>query len=308
MDTRQDGNSRGVDSRDDVQNAVLGDLQRSATSQDGLRDGSGEDSHGGMMSFWEHLDELRSYLVKIVAVVLGLAVVAFCFRQPMFDIILAPGKDTFVTYRLFGYLGRLISESFELVRFQVDLISTGLTQQFVIHMKAAFAFGLLFSSPYVLYCLFRFISPALYVNERKYAVRLVGSGYLMFLIGVLLNYFLIFPLTFRFLGTYQVDASVANMITLQSYVQTLFNLCLVLGMVFEIPVLAWLFAKMGLLRASFLRRYRKHAVVVIFVVAAIITPTSDVFTLTLVSLPMWLLYELSIRVVARTQGKKEQVP
>lgn len=128
-------------------------------------------------------------------------------------------------------------------------------------------------------------------------MRVVGSGYLMFIMGVLLSYYLIFPLTFRFLGTYQVSDEVENMITLQSYISTLIMMSLAMGIVFEIPILSWLFAKLGFLSADFMRHYRKHAVIIILAVAAIITPTSDIFTLSLVALPMWVLYEISIYIV-----------
>ena len=126
----------------------------------------------------------------------------------------------------------------------------------------------------------------------------------MFLMGVAVSYFLIFPLTFRFLGTYQVSGEVENMIVLQSYISTLVLMCLTMGIVFEIPILSWLFAKLGFLTADFMRRYRKHAIVIILIVAAVITPTSDVFTLSLVTLPMWVLYEASSLVVNRAASKK----
>ena len=135
-------------------------------------------------------------------------------------------------------------------------------------------------------------------------VRVVGGGYAMFALGVAVSYFLIFPLTFRFLGTYQVSGEVENMIVLQSYISTLVLMCLTMGIVFEIPILSWLFAKLGFLTADFMRRYRKHAIVIILIVAAVITPTSDVFTLSLVTLPMWVLYEASILVVNRAASKK----
>ena len=167
-------------------------------------------------------------------------------------------------------------------------------------MKAAFCVGALLASPYILYQLFRFVSPALYSNERRYALRVVVGGYVMFLVGVAISYFLIFPLTFRFLGTYQVSGEVENLIALPSYISTLLTMSLAMGLVFEIPMLAWLFAKLGFLSAPFMRHYRRHAIVLILVVAAIITPTSDVFTLSLVALPMWLLYEASIFIVKRT--------
>lgn len=125
----------------------------------------------------------------------------------------------------------------------------------------------------------------------------------MFALDVAVSYFLIFPLTFRFLGTYQVSGEVENIIALQSYISTLMTMSLAMGLVFEIPILSWLFAKLGLLSDGFMRKYRKHAIVVILVVAAIITPTSDVFTLSLVALPMWLLYEISILIVNKTANK-----
>lgn len=145
--------------------------------------------------------------------------------------------------------------------------------------------------------LFRFVSPALYARERKYAYGVVGGGYVMFALGVLLNYFLIFPLTFRFLGTYQVAAEVDNFITLQSYMDTLATMSLMLGVVFEIPVLSFLLAKFGLISSAIMSRFRRHAIIAILLVAAIITPTSDAFTLMLVAVPIWLLYEASILLV-----------
>ena len=257
-------------------------------------------------SFWEHLDVLRMAIVRslLVAVVFGVA--AFCFKEELFAVILAPKEADFITYRLLYSLSGLVTEA-DAPDFLVKLINTGLAGQFVIHMKAALCAGVLCASPYILYQLFRFVSPALYADERKYVVRVVGGGYAMFVVGVSVSYFLIFPLTFRFLGTYQVSGDVANLITLDSYISTLVLMCLSMGIVFEIPILSWLFAKLGLLSAGFMRKYRKHAIVVILVVAAIITPTSDVFTLSLVALPMWLLYEISIWIVKNSRRKNEVI-
>ena len=133
---------------------------------------------------------------------------------------------------------------------------------------------------------------------------MVGGGYAMFTLGVIVSYFLIFPLTFRFLGTYQVSGDVDNLITLDSYISTLVMMCLAMGIVFDIPILSWLFAELGFLSADFMRKYRKHAIVIILVVAAIITPTSDVFTLSLVALPMWVLYEGSIWIVKNSKANE----
>lgn len=253
-------------------------------------------------SFWEHLDVLRTALLKIVAVTVVFGIVAFVFKEQLFSIVLAPKEADFFTYRWLDRITGMITGD-GLQSFSVQLINTGLAEQFIIHMKTAMYAGLFCASPYILYQLFRFVSPALYADERKYVVRVVGGGYLMFMAGVLLSYYLIFPLTFRFLGTYQVSEDVVNMISLQSYMGTFFMMCLAMGLVFEIPILSWLFAKLGFLSPEFMRHYRKHAIVIILIIAAIITPTSDVFTLSLVSLPMWILYELSIWIVGKTKAK-----
>lgn len=254
-------------------------------------------------SFWSHLDELRSVILKSLAVTVVFAVVAFVFKDELFAIVLAPKEAGFITYRWLGHLADVFSGNDD-DGFNVQLINTGLAQQFIIHMKTALCAGVLAASPYILYQLFRFVSPALYEDERKYAVKVVGSGYLMFVIGVLVSYFLIFPLTFRFLGTYQVSGDVENLISLESYMATLITMSLAMGLVFEMPVVCWLFGKLGFLSDSFMRQYRRHAIVIILIVAAIITPTSDVFTLLAVSMPMWLLYEGSILLVKAT-GKKQ---
>lgn len=247
-------------------------------------------------SFREHLGELRRTIVKIVVATLLFSVVAFILKDGLFRVILAPKESDFVTYRLLYALSGLVTGT-NSSDFAVQLINTGLAEQFIIHMKAALCVGFICASPYALYQVFRFVSPALYADERQYAVRVAGCGYVMFMLGVLVSYFLIFPLTFRFLGTYQVSADVENMITLRSYISTMMVMSLAMGLVFEIPVLSWLFAKLGFISADFMRRCRKHACVAILVVAAVITPTSDIFTLAIVALPMWLLYEASIYLI-----------
>ena len=162
-------------------------------------------------------------------------------------------------------------------------------------MSVSFYAGILLASPYILYQLFHFISPALYQNEKKYSRWLIFWGYLLFLTGVLFSYFLIFPFTFRFLSTYQVSQEVEN---------TLNMLSLMMGITFEIPILTWLLAKLGILSADFMAQYRKHAWVVAMIIAAIITPTSDVFTMLIVTFPIVLLYEASIFLVRHTVKKR----
>ena len=146
------------------------------------------------------------------------------------------------------------------------------------------------------------ISPALYDNERNATAKFIGFGYIMFLLGIAINYFIIFPLTLRFLGTYQVDTEVRNLISLESYISTLLILSLLMGCMFEMPALSWLLAKIGILKAEFMRRYRRHAFVAILVIAAVITPTADIFTLSVVAIPLYLLYEFSIFIVKVTRN------
>ena len=249
-------------------------------------------------SFWDHLDILRSVILKIFTVWSVLSIVAFFFKAEVFDFLLAPKEADFILYHLLGNLcNRLGLESPSTVA--VQLINTGLAQQFMIHIKTAMCVGLVFATPYALYQLFGFIAPALYTKERRYTSRVVVCGYLMFLLGIALSYLIIFPLTVQFLGSYQVSAEVVNLISLESYMSTLIMMCLCMGVVCELPVVTWLLAKLGIVNPGMLSAYRRHAIVVILVVAAIITPTSDVFTLLIVSVPIWLLYEISIMIVRR---------
>ena len=244
-------------------------------------------------TFWDHLDVLRSSLIRIGVAIVLLAVAAFVMKDELFSIVLAPRNSDFVTYRLLG-----------VEAFCLHLMNTGLTEQFMIHMRTALYAGLLLASPYILYELFHFVSPGLYRQERRYAVWIVGAAYVMFLVGTMTNYFVVFPLTVRFLGTYQVSPDVANMLTLQSYIDTLLGMSLVMGVVFELPVVCGLMGRMGLLTDQWMGEYRRHAIVAILIVAAIITPTTDVFTLFIVALPIYLLYELSIWIVRMTKINK----
>lgn len=246
----------------------------------------------GSLTFWEHLDILRGSLIRMLVAAIVAGVAAFLLKDWLFDVVLAPSSSDFITYRLLG-----------VEPFRIELVNTGLTEQFMIHMKVSLVAGILIASPYILYLLFRFISPALYDNERRYSVRLTVAAYLMFLFGLAVNYFVIFPLTVRFLGTYQVSDDIHNLLTISSYVDTLAMMSLVFGIVFEIPVVSWLLARFGLLKSVWMSRYRRHAIVAIVIVAAVITPTSDVFTLFMVSLPIWLLYEASVLIVRITEKK-----
>lgn len=237
-------------------------------------------------SFWDHLDELRSRIIRVLLIIVVSTVVAFLLKEPLFNVVLAPRSSEFVSYRLLGVSA-----------FSIHLINTGLTEQFMVHMRTSLYIGVLLASPYIIYEMFRFVSPGLYDNERRYALWIVGSAYVMFILGTLLNYFLVFPLTVRFLGTYQVSADVTNMLTLQSYIDTLISMSFLMGVLFELPVVCWLLGRMGIINAQMMGAYRRHAIVAILVLAAIVTPTTDVFTLFVVALPIWILYELSVLIV-----------
>ncbi|MBQ6768634.1 MAG: twin-arginine translocase subunit TatC [Prevotella sp.] len=252
-----------------------------------------KDGQQELLSFGGHLEVLRRMLFRIIAVAGLIAVLVFCFKEQTFAMLLAPSRWDFVTYRLIEQLLQGVGIDFHFEPYHVDLIATELSSQFMTHVSTAVYLGLLASSPYIMYELFRFVSPALYENERRYSVRVSVTIYVLFIVGVLMTYFILFPISFRFLGTYSVDESVRSTITLDSYITTFLSLTLVMGAVFQLPVLSFFLGKMGVINAELLARYRRHALVLLMLVAAIITPP-DIMTLILVSIPLYLLYEASI--------------
>ena len=239
---------------------------------------------------------LRQMLFRVLAVVLLIAVVVFCFKDETFQLLLAPSEWDFVTYRWIERMIQAMGFDFHFEEYHVNLIATDLSSQFMTHITTAVYLGLLGASPYILFELFRFVSPALYDNERRYSVLVAVVIYALFLVGVLMNYFILFPISFRFLGTYSVAERVVSNITLDSYISTFVSLTLAMGLVFQLPVLAYFLGKMGFITSSMLAKYRRHALIVIMLLSAIITPP-DVMTLVLVAIPLYILYEVSIRVI-----------
>lgn len=229
-------------------------------------------------------------------------IVIFCFKDTTFSLLLAPSHDDFITYKWIESLAALVGVDFHFQGYTINLIATNLSSQFMMHITASAYLALLAASPYICYELFRFISPALYDNERRYSTRIVTVVYLLFLVGVLITYFLLFPIAVRFLGTYQVADAVKSTITIDSYIATFTTLTLLMGLVFQLPVIIFFLAKMGIVTPEILSRYRRHALVAIAIVSAIITPP-DVMTLILVTVPMYLLYELSIIVARKVKTK-----
>ena len=253
-------------------------------------------SDENLLTFGGHLEVFRRMLFRIIAVAAVIAAVVFCFKDVTWSILLAPSEWDFCTYRWLEAVMQSAGWDFRFEEYHVHLIATDLSSQFMTHITTAVYLGVLGASPYILYELFRFISPALYESERRYSVQVAGIIYVLFLLGVLMSYFVLFPISFRFLGTYSVSEKVVSNITLDSYISTFVSLTLVMGVVFQLPVIAFLLGKMGVVTSSVLARYRKHSLIVIMLLAAVITPP-DLMTLVLVTIPLYLLYEVSISVV-----------
>ena len=255
------------------------------------------------MSFWDHLEELRHTLFKIGGVLVVFAIAFFIFMPDIFDnIILAPCKGDFVLYQLFENITKKFPSlpQFSTEGFKVELININLASQFFIHMTTSLWLAVVFAFPFIVWFLWNFIKPALYENERKGSERAFLLGVTMFFLGVAVGYFVVFPITLRFLAEYKVSELDPNHISLHSYIDNFLMLIFIMGIVFEMPLVAWLLSKMGFLHREFFHNYRRHAVVVLLVLAAFITPTGDPFTLCIVFLPLYLLYELSAYFVSPT--------
>ncbi|MBR5673892.1 MAG: twin-arginine translocase subunit TatC [Muribaculaceae bacterium] len=255
------------------------------------------------MSFWDHIDALRSVLVRIVVVLVVMTLGLFFVMPSIFDrVILAPCHGDFVLYRLFERMTSSVSwlPQFTTDGFQVELINIKLASQFFIHMSTSFWLALVLTFPIVLYLLWSFVAPALYPREKRGVKTAFLIGCLMFFLGVAVGYFIVFPVTLRFLADYHVSQLVPNQISLDSYMDTFLMLIFIMGIIFELPLVAWLLGTLGVLHRGFFRTYRRHAVVVLLVLAAIITPTGDPFTLMVVFLPIYLLYEVSAYLVPKS--------
>lgn len=249
-----------------------------------------------MMTFGEHLEVLRRMLFRILIAISVFAIIIFCFKDITFHFLLAPSNSDFCLYIWIENIFEWIGYDFHFSTFEVTLIATELSSQFMTHISTSLYLGFLCASPYILFELFRFISPALYENERKYSIPLLFVIYALSIIGILMSYFILFPISFRFLGTYSVSEQVHSTITLDSYISTFVTLTLVMGLIFQLPIIAYFLAKIGVIDSEMLSHYRPYAFIIIMLVAAIITPP-DLMTLILVTIPLYLLYEVSILVI-----------
>lgn len=245
------------------------------------------------MPFTEHLEVLRKMLWRLACVLVVLMAAIFCFKDYVFDFLLAPKEYDFITFRTIEQILHHMGSDFRFEPYHISLINTELSGQFMAHIQTSLYLSVLLASPYIIVELFGFVAPALYDHERHLAVRVCTIMYVLFAIGVVTNYLLLLPISLRFLGTYQVSSDIVNTITLDSYISTFSTLTFLMGLVFQLPLVCWFLGRIGLISASMMRQYRRHALVIIMVVAALITPP-DVFTLLLVTLPLYLLYEVSI--------------
>jgi sec-independent protein translocase protein TatC len=258
------------------------------------------------MTFLEHLEVLRGHLLRSIVSIVVFAVVVFIFTEFIVDhILLAPKYPEFFTNRLLCSLGHLVhTDKLCINAVQFQLINIEMAGQFRINMTIALFGGMILAAPYIFWELYRFILPALKEKERKYSSGMVFYTSILFLIGILFGYFMIVPLTINFLGSYSVSNEVLNQINLKSYISTISSLIFATGLIFELPVLVYFLSKVGLVTPDFMRKYRRHAIIIILVVAGIITPP-DIFSQVMVSIPMYALFELSIFVSARVQRERD---
>lgn len=262
-----------------------------------------ENEEEGAMSFWDHLEVLRWALFRSACVLAVIMVGTFIAMPYIFDrFILAPTSNNFFTYRLINRIGGgMVTLSPD---FDVQIININVASQFMTHISTSISLAAVIAFPYFIWEIWKFIEPALFEDEVKHLRPAFLGGTVMFYVGCAIGYLLVFPFTFRFLVEYNLSSSITNQINLQSYIDNFTMLILVMGIVFEMPLLAWLLSLMGILRKSFLREHKRHAVVVLLVSAAIITPSGDPFTLMLVFVPLYVLYELSILVVRDKKPKE----
>jgi len=259
------------------------------------------------MTFLEHLEVLRGHLLRSIASVFVFAIVAFLLKNVIFDhVLLAPKDMNFFTNRMLCDFGHWVNTDklcINDIKFQ--LINIDMAGQFRIHITIALYGGLILAAPYIFWELYRFIMPALQEKERRYSRGMVFYTTVLFMLGILFGYFMIVPLTINFLGSYTVSGDILNQINLKSYISTITSLIFATGLIFELPILVYFLSKVGIVTPSFMRRYRKHAAIIILVVAGIITPP-DIFSQIMVTIPMYLLFEASIFVSARIERQRNE--
>lgn len=265
------------------------------------------DEEEGKMSFLDHLEILRWHLIRIVISLFVFATLAFFFKGFVFDtLVLAPIYNDFATYQLFCKLSHLLQMGdklcFDSITFNV--INLTMAGQFTMHIIVSIVAGIIAAFPYILYEVWRFIKPALRKGEQNYAKGLVFWGSFLFLSGVAFGYYLITPLSVQFLGGYSVSDLIQNQISLRSYISTVTTITLSCGLVFQLPIVVYFLSRLGFVTPKLMKTYRRHAIIAVLLLSAIITPP-DISSQVLVSLPLLLLYEISI-VISRFVEKRNK--
>ena len=260
-----------------------------------------------VMTFWDHLDELRLHILRSLVAIVVLAIIAFLNREIVFDlIILGPSTSDFITNRYLCKLGELLSISALCIDdMKLQIINIKMSGQFLTHMYISIVAGFILSFPYILWEIWRFVRPAMHSTERKYSQGGVFISTILFLIGIAFSYFIIVPLTVNFLGTYQVSHEVTNQISLSSYISTVVSVTFAVGVVFELPILVYFLTKIGVLTPMFMKKNRRYMYVILLILSAVITPP-DMFSQILVVFPLIGLYEVSIGVSNRIYKKTQQ--
>ncbi len=259
------------------------------------------------MSFFDHVDELRGHIMKSVIAIFVCAVVVFFNKYLLFDVILfGPMHTDFWTYEIMCQLSnRFIGNDMYCVKeIGFVLSNIDITGQFTQHLFISFIGGIIVAFPFVLWQLWRFIKPALNEKEISYAKGLVFFSSMLFFIGIAFGYFILSPLSIQFLGSYQVSTLVSNEINLESYVSFISTLTFATGIIFEMPILVYFLAKIGIIGSRLMRKYRRYAIVVILIIAGILTPSPDMASQIMMAIPLYGLYELSILVASRVEKNK----
>jgi len=260
------------------------------------------------MSFLDHLEELRWHIVRALIAITIAGVVIFIKTTFIFDdILLAPTHPDFWTFRQMCALGKAIGmNSLCLGDFSLTIQNIDMSGQFMISLTNAFSLGLVIAFPYVLWEFWRFVKPALHENEQKQVSGVVIAGSMLFYVGIVFGYYLIAPFTVYFLGSYQVSTSIKNVVNLESYLGTVSGLCFACGIVFEFPLVMYFLAKIGLATHEFLSQYRKVAIVLILFIAAIITPSPDWVSQSLVAIPLYGLFEVGMVISKRVTNQRRK--
>ncbi len=271
-------------------------------------DQSFDEEEEGKMSFLAHLEVLRWHLIRIVVAIMIGAIAAFIFKSFIFDlVVLAPAHNTFLTYRLFCQLSELLNLGralcFDDLTF--NLVNLTMAGQFSMHLIVSFIAGIIMAFPYILFEVWRFIKPALKSGESNYAKGLVFWGSFLFISGVLFGYYMITPLSVQFLGGYSVSEMIVNQISLKSYISTVTTITLSTGLIFQLPILVYFLSKIGIVTPKLMKAYRRHAIIAVLLLSGLITPP-DLTSQVLVSMPLLLLYEVSILISKMVEKKAEK--